>query len=314
MKQIVFYIAAIGLAMCLPLILPRYTAYLVVLLMYMTMSLGWNLMGGYLGDISFGHAIFFGIGAYTVAILVDSGASGIAPLNVMLGALLAAAVGALVGYPFLRLQGFYLAIGTLALLGVFFSIFKDILASVTGGASGLTVPPMQPYSILPYYYSILALTVATVVFVHAFARSRWGMAFVAVRDDPVAARAVGINTTRYRIYGFSLSGLIVGLVGGFFAYYGNYVDPSGSFSLVLSFEMVVMVYFGGVGTVAGPILGSIIVYAAEETGRVVLQQGYLLVLAIIVLIVFVFLPGGLVGALTGKASIRLPRKRIRKIT
>lgn len=305
-RVIVSYVIALLLTALLPILLPGYVSYVIVVLMYVVMSLGWNVMGGYLGDISFGHAAFFGIGAYTVALLVNSGVSYFAPLNLLLGGAVAMAVGAVVGYPFLRLHGFYLAIGSLALLGIFYSVFKDILASFTRGASGLMVPAIKPYSVLPYYYSILVIALATVLFVEFIVRSRLGMAFAAIRDDPEAARAVGINITPYRVLGFSLSAFIVGLAGAFFAYYNNYVDPSGAFSLVVSFEMLVMVYFGGVGTVAGPVVGSIAVFAAEEAGRIVLQRGYLLVLAIMLLTVFVFMPGGVVGVLTGKTPIVNP--------
>ena len=313
-KTVIGHLVAILCLIPVPYVIPGYTAYVIQLLMYISMSIGWNILGGYLGDLSFGHAAFFGVGAYTVAMLDYYGICHFSPLNILLGGLLSMFIAASIGYPFLKLRGFYFAIGTLGLAEILRVVYKDLLRDYTRGARGILVPTITPYTVQPYYYAILALTFGIMLVAGAIVNSKLGLAFRAIRDDMDSARMSGINATAHRILGFSISAFIVGVIGGFFVYYTGYAHPEGVFSQVISFELLIMVYFGGVGTVLGPIVGAIIVFIVEEVGRALIQQGYLLLLAIMLIIVFILMPGGVVGTVTKKTPFINPlRARRRKL-
>jgi len=286
------------------------TAITVLLLMYVSMSVSYNLLAGYLGDLSFGHATFFGIGAYTVALLTHYQVCYFQPVNILFGGILAMGFAAVIGYPFLRLKGLYFAIGTLGLSQIFRVLFKN--SDFTLRSHGINIPVPLPYSIHPYYYAIVALTFGIIVAADRIVNSRLGLAFVSIRDDPDAARMVGINVTAYRILGFCISALGVGIVGGFFAYFNSYVHPEGVFSLDISFEMLLMVFFGGAGTILGPIVGAVIVLLVEEIGRAFIRQGYLLLLSLMLMVVFLVMPGGVVGTLTKQTPFINPLAQLRR--
>jgi len=283
------------------------TAFIILMIMYMVMSESWNLLGGYLGDLSFGHAVFFGIGAYTVALLEHYGISNIQPFNILLAGISSMGLAALIGYPFLRLKGFYFAIGTLGLSEIFRLLFRN--SDITLGPKGIMVPVPLPYTIYPYFYGILGIAIGSIFIIYLIENSKLGLAFLSIKDDIDAARMVGVRTTAYRILGFSLSAFFVGIVGGFFAYFNSYVHPDGVFSMLISFELILMVYFGGVGTFLGPLLGAAVVLFAEELGRVLIQQGYLLLLSIMLILTFVFMPSGVIGIFTRRESLINPFKR-----
>ena len=174
-------------------------------------------------------------------------------------------------------------------------LFKNILSPITHGSVGVIVPSPQPYHIETFYYSILAISTFSVGLTYTVVKSRIGLAFTAIRDNQIAARFVGVNTTYYRLLGFAVSAFIVGIAGGFYAYYGNYVNPEGVFSPAISFEMLVMAFLGGTGTLWGPVVGAVLLYLIEEIGRSFIQQGFYILPAILLIIVFIFMPSGIGG-------------------
>lgn len=302
------YVSLIILLMAVPFVAAGLVVHWIGLLMYTTLALGWNLQGGYLGDISFGHAAFFGLGAYTVALLTQYGIN-LAPLNVLIGAVASALLAAVIGLPFLRLKGFYFAIGTLGLSSLLLLLFKNILASITRGAAGIMVPPPQVYHIEIFYYSILGIALMAGLVSFLTINSNIGLAFRAVRDNPSAARALGINVTAYRVLGFGLSAFIVAVAGGFQAYYSSYVSPEGVFAGTLSFEMLVMVFLGGAGTLAGPVVGAAVFYVFQEVGRTYIGQGFYILPALIMILVFVKMPGGVLGILRKRDGSEKPARK-----
>ena len=294
-KSLLCYGLPVLVLIPMPFLAPGITQYSITLLMYLTLAIAWNIQGGYLGDLSFGHVSFFGVASYTVALLEHYDILRFAPLNILLGGLVAAGFAALIGIPFLRLRGFYFAIGTLGLSSLLFLIFKNILSPITQGALGVIVPPPSPYHIETFYYGVLLIAFLSAIFAHLLVKSRIGLAFVAIRDNPMAARAVGINVTLYRVLGFSVSAFLTGVAGGYYAYQSSYVNPEGAFSVAVSFEMLVMVTLGGSGTLLGPIIGAVVLFVMEEIGRTFIQQGYYILPALVLMAVFMFMPRGIVG-------------------
>lgn len=221
------------------------------------LALGLNLISGLTGQLSLGHAAFMGIGAYAAALLTKAGYPFFPAL--LAGALLAAAAGLLVGIPTLRLRGDYLAIATLG-----FGEILRILAvnlRVTGGPVGLRAIPG---------YTTLAGVLAAVCFTYGFLahleRSPLGKALIAVREDELAAAAMGINTTRMKILAFSLGAFFAGLAGGLYAHYIRYINPN-NFGFMRSVEILAMVVLGGMGSMPGTILGASFLSVAPELLR-----------------------------------------------
>ena len=301
-------VVGLAVVVAIPLVDQSLMAYAVSLVMYVALAIGWNLQGGYVGDLSFGHVAFFGLGGYTCALLVNYHILDWSPLNILVGGIVAAVFAAVVGLPFLRLKGFYFAIGTLGLASLLLLLFANVLAPLTHGEAGIVIPPPTIFHVQSYYYQILGIALGAGAISVAVVRSRVGLAFQAIRDNPEAARTLGINVTFYRVLAFALSAFIVGVVGGFFAYYTSYVLPEGMFDTTISFEMLVMVYFGGAGTLTGPVVGAAVLYAVEQGARNYVGQGYYILPAAVLVAVFVFMPTGIVGALrrlrpAGKRSL-----------
>jgi len=297
------YIIPFLLFLSVPSLTPGLLVYAISLLMNITLAFGWNIQGGYIGDISFGHAVFFGLGAYTVALLIANDIVNWGPLNVFIGALVAMSFAVIIGIPFLRLKGFYFAIGTLGLSNLMLLLFKNIFSPLTRGAAGIMVPPPLQYRIDLFYYSILGIIFLAGLLTYIIAGSQVGLAFKAVRDNPFAASALGINVTAYRIFGFGMSAFIVGIVGGFYSYYSSYVSPDGVFAGTISFEMMVMVFLGGAGTLLGPVFGALAFYLFQEVGRTYIGQGFYILPALLLIVVFMKMPDGIVGMLKGLGKL-----------
>ena len=283
---------------------------------------GLNVLTGYAGQISLGHAFFLAVGAYTGAKLgEDAGWS--AALWIPAAGVVAGVCGALVGPVALRLRGLYLAIVTLGLVFIGQHVFFN-WESLTGGPQGRTFPPvvLGPFDFSPgqllrlgplqidhnglYYFLALALLAAATAFAWNVRRSRSGRAMVAVREREIAAAVMGVDVRRVKIAAFTASAFLAGVSGALFASYLSFAQP-GEWSLLLSIEFVAAVIIGGMGTVAGPILGSAVVFALPtvleslpflpEAGAGGVSVGDLSSIAYGVLIV-VFLvlePRGLVG-------------------
>jgi len=229
-------------------------------------ALGLNILTGYTGQISLGHAGFMGIGAYTAAILAaKAGFPFWAALP--LAGLLAALAGLVVGVPALRLKGLYLVVTTLA----FQFIIEHVIfhwESLTQSDKGIKVPPPELFgwkldSYESIYYLILVLAVATAVFSKNLAMSRTGRAFVAVRDRDIAAEIIGVNLAKYKILAFMVSSFIAGLAGALYAYLLGLIGPD-HFTFNQSVLYIAMIIVGGLGTVMGSIIGAVFMVLLPE--------------------------------------------------
>lgn len=252
------------------------------------LALGLNVIVGLTGQLSLGHAAFMSIGAFTSAMITIK--TGLPfSLNLVASGVVAAVVAAIIGFPILRLTGDYLAICTLGfaeIVKVFFLNFEP-----TNKALGLSVPSAKTAIPMPIYvWGIVILSVLLVTFVDS---SRFGRALKAIREDEVAAEAVGIDTARYKIQAFALGSFLAGVGGGLYAHFLSYINPS-DFGFLKSVDMLSMVVLGGLGSVPGTVLGSTVLASAPEFLRFAAQYRMLVYGALLVFLM-VFRPNGLLG-------------------
>ena len=260
-------------------------------MMYVVLALSWNIISGFTGYTSFGHVIFYGIGAYACAILVaDHGWHWLPTLLVAAG--LAAAVGVALGYPVLRLKGPYFAIAMLgAAEGV--RVIATVWDDLTHGGLGISFPSTE--NSLATYHAMLGLMVVTILVAYAVGHSRFGVRLNAIREDEVAAEAVGINTTAYKLTAFALSAVFPAVAGGIQAYKVLYIDPPSVFFVQITIAMALMSMLGGKGTVIGPIVGAVLLYTAQELTWVNFPTAHLIAYGLFIIVVARFIPRGLMG-------------------
>jgi branched-chain amino acid transport system permease protein len=293
-------LAVLALLAVVPLVPGLTSSYsmhiLILALLWSVVGMGWNLLGGYCGQVSFGHAAFFGIGAYTAGILYrHAGASAwwglpLAALTVPLGALA-------IGYICLRLRGPYFALGTLA-MGEVLRVTAENLEGFTGGARGIMLDRRTWVGKEPYYYIMLGLAVVTFLAVELVVRSKAGYYFVAIREDQDAAESLGIPTTLYKNVALILSALFTGFAGAFYTSYMGYIDPEIVFALHdVSIITIMVVMVGGVATRWGPFVGAGIMVVLSEFIRSLPRIGaaHQTLFGVLLIVIIIFLPNGVVG-------------------
>lgn len=283
--------------------------------LFIILSVGWNLVGGYAGQVSFGHVVFLGIGAYTTAILWLRGIPQL--LTIPLAGIAAALYGLLWGWPCLRLRGPYFSIATIG-VGEATRLLALNLENLTGGAGGLTLPTPKDIHLylLGFYYLALLLTTGSLLVSVWVRNSRFGLGLFAIRMDEDAAEALGVNAFQYKILALLLSGFLVGLVGSLYAQYILYIDPGTVFGFSMSVNMILMPIIGGIGTVWGPVLGAVIFTVIQDRIMTLslnlwgmsfkLVQFHLLVYGALLVLIILFEPRGLVG-LAERAHRRVSR-------
>ena len=260
----------------------------------------WDFLTGISGQISFGHAIFFGVGGYVCAYLIAFQGFPIW-LAIPAGALGAVAFGLIIGIPCLRLRGPYLALGTLAFSLILLKIFLlGSLSDIFFGSEGIsynTGPfPLTRISSNPLieYFIVFISMIVSFIVIFQIVKSKFGTILKSIRDDEVGADASGINTTRYKVYAFMISSLFAGIAGSFYALYNTAVNPSGNLGTVISFFAILMASLGGLATISGSSLGAFFFIFLEfiliEAGATLYVQ---LIFAIILIIVVRFAEHGI---------------------
>ena len=254
-----------------------------------TLAQSWNILGGFTGYVSFGNSVFYGLGSYGTAIAM---AQWNQPfwLGLIVGAVIAVAFAGLLGWPILRLRGPYFAIVTLGLSAAMAALIANL--DIAGRNVGLILP--LSHSDTMFYELSLALLVAATLTVAWIARSRFGMALIAIREDEDAAATVGVNATRFKLAALMMAALFTALAGGIHAYWITYIDPAGSFDITLDVRMVIMTMFGGPGTVLGPVIGAFILSTIYEVLASSISTAAALLFGIVILLAVIFLPKGLV--------------------
>ncbi len=297
--RVPLYIAGmIGLAV-VPLVIDNayYMGIVNLILIYTVLCMGLNLILGYTGLLSLGHAAFYGIGGYVTAILMTRHGFSFLPALIISG-LLALVFGILLGIPTRKVRGDYFCLLTIA-FGEIFRLIAQAWIPFTGGAMGIVgipIPRIFAWTIrseTDFYYLGLILVGFTYVSLALLTASRFGRAFVAIREDELAASVMGINTSMYKILAFSIGSFYAGLAGSYLAVYQTTITPS-SFRLDESCLMIIMVIVGGMGSLLAPISGVIIMTLATEAFRS-LADYRMLIIGVIMVTVLLFRPQGLFG-------------------
>jgi len=276
-------------------------------LLWITLGQSWNLLGGYTGQISYGHAAFFGVGAYTTAIMVKSGQSpATAWWGLLLGGLAAAVVGALIGWICFRLRGSYFALSVLALSEVLRLVAVNF-RQLTNGAEGILFIPAFTQKTY-YYYIALALAAVNFGVIRWVMRSKPGYYFLAIREDQDCAESLGIDTTRYKLFSLLISSFFTGAAGAFYMNYMGFIDPGIVFSIPdISIMMILVTMLGGAATMWGPAVGAVIFILVSEIFRVWVGAGHLLFFGVLIVAIIIYFPSGIVG---GLMNWRARRKRL----
>ena len=301
-------IAALAAALAFPLLFQS-NAYLLnvgtIVLIFAITGSSWNLLGGYAGQPSFGHAAFFGVGAYAFAIAFPEGGAWTVP-GLLVGGLAAALIALPIGLLVFRLRGPYFALSMLAFAEILRLVAQN-WTSVTGGASGFMLNPTLSSKIAHYYLALAALA-AILIITARMAASRPGFYFLAVREDQDVAEALGVNTVAYKMLALLVSAFFTGVAGAIYANYFAYFEPNVVFSIVeISLATYLIAVLGGMGTVAGPLVGSLVLTSMGEVLRVFTGTGNVLFYGVLIVVVVLFMPDGVVGMARQLAQRRRSR-------
>jgi branched-chain amino acid transport system permease protein len=275
-----------------------YTMTLILACIYIILAVSQNLITGFTGQLAIGHAGFMAIGAYMSAFIVVK-MNGPVVGGLIFGALVAAFAGVLIGIPTLRLRGDYLAIATLGLGEIVRIIFLNW--DYLGGATGFQVPKSMNWTWAFW------LMVLSVVVINNFINSSHGRACISIRENEIAAEAMGINTTKYKVIAFALGAMFAGLAGGIYANYMFFIQP-GTFSFLKSFEILVMVVLGGLGSITGSILGAVIMTVASAL-LADIPELRMVIIAVLLIIIMIFRPNGILGTKEFNLSFLNPKKK-----
>lgn len=301
------------IALGLPLVVTSatYLHILILLFLYAYLTTSWNLVGGFAGVLPLGHAAFVGIGAYTSTIL--SLQYGVSPwIGMFAGALIAAVVGVIIGLPTFKMRGAYFALATIAFaegIRVMFENIDQLGPFQINGPRGLQIPPLKTGLVHfmfadkePYYYIILVMLAAVLALTWAISRSKLGFYLVAGGEEPEAAQALGVNVARAKLAAMAMSSFLTALAGTFWAQFTLYIHPKSVMSLDISFEIAFIALIGGRGSIAGPVLGALLLRPLSDFSRIyfgaTLPGLHLIIFGVVLVLVMLYQPRGLQEPLT----------------
>jgi branched-chain amino acid transport system permease protein len=306
-------VAILLIAFALPLVIrsATYLHILVLLLFYAYLTTSWNLVGGFAGVLPLGHAAFVGIGAYSSTILFLQ--YGISPwIGMLVGGVLATCAGVLIGLPTFKMRGAYFALATIA----FAEGFRVIVENIDfigpfkiNGPRGLQIPPLDIglanfmfAGKEPYYYIILVMLIAVLFLTYFISRSKLGYYLNAGGEEPEAAMALGVNVARAKLIAMAMSSFLTALAGTFYAQFTLYIHPKSIISLDLSFEIAFIALIGGRGSIAGPVLGALLLRPVGDFARIyfgdTLPGMHLIIFGLVLILVMHYQPRGLQEPLT----------------
>jgi branched-chain amino acid transport system permease protein len=314
LKSILFAIVALLALILVPLGQTNYILYVLASwLMFSIAAMGLNLTLGYAGQISLAQASFMGIGAYICALLTLAGYHWVIGWIAAMGA--SFVIGLLLGYPALRVQHHFLAFVTLAFNTLVFLVLRNE-EWLTGGSHGLVGMPRPSFfgistmKNLEFYYFTLALFVISALVFYWIVHSPWGRAFKALRENPVRAESLGVDTRRITLLAFAIGSAFGGGAGAIMSPLVQFIEP-GSFALIHSLKILLMVVVGGAGFFYGPMLGAAVVILLPEVLRFT-DGYYLMIYAVLVIVLMVYSPSGLIGLGSKIMSQIRPKQQVRK--
>jgi branched-chain amino acid transport system permease protein len=277
----------------------------ITICIFAALSTAWNIVGGYAGQLSLGHAMFYGIGSYAAVMLTNA---GITPwIGMFVGAGVAVVAAVIVSYPCFRLHGPFFALATIAFLEVF-RVLALYFGAFTGGANGLMIPLNVGWEWMVFRERFPSLLIAFGMLLVCLYAAWWvrnrrlGFHLVATRERESAAKAAGVDTVRVRLIAVSISAALCSMVGSFHAMYLSFIEPASAFSLAFSIQIAMFALIGGIGTVFGPLLGAVLLVPITELARGWLGAGALglhgFVYGVVLMLVVLFMPNGVMGLLS----------------
>jgi branched-chain amino acid transport system permease protein len=288
---------------------------LIMILFYAALGGAWNIIGGFAGQLSLGHAAFFGVGAYSCILL--NLYTGLNPwVGMVVGMLITSAFAAAISYPCFRLRGPFFTLATIAFAEVL-RILVIYFKGFTKGSVGITIPQKMGLANFafrekaPYLYIVLTFAAGVFLISYFIQKSRFGYDLAALREDEDAAESLGVNTTRSKLKAAVLSAALTSIGGVFYAQYILFIEPYSEFSLDFSIQFALVPMIGGMGTAAGPIIGSFVLTPLQELLRSWLGGRYaglhLVIYGCILMLVVIFMPQGILGLIKGRFASREKR-------
>jgi branched-chain amino acid transport system permease protein len=311
--EVLSLLPVVVIAFGLPLVLhsPTYLHIIILLYFYAYLTTSWNLVGGFAGVLPLGHAAFVGIGAYSSTVL--SLQYGISPwLGMIVGGVLATLVGVIIGLPTFKMRGAYFALATIAFaegLRVMVENIDYLGPFNLNGPRGLEISPLNVglanfmfTTKEPYYYIVLVMLVGVLALTYLISRSKLGYYLQAGGEEPEAAMSLGVNVARCKLIAMAMSSFLTALAGTFYAQFTLYIHPKSVISLDLSFEIAFIALIGGRGSIAGPILGALLLRPVSDLSRIyfgaTLPGLHLIIFGIVLILVMIYQPRGLQEPLT----------------
>lgn len=305
-------VVALVLSLLVPMVVQTDYKLQVLFRIYLFASLGlaWNLVGGYAGQLSLGHAAYFGAGAYGLALF--SGKLGMSPwLAVLVGVAGALACALLIGGVSFRLRGPYFVLSTIAFAEILRLAAKN-LPALTGGDVGVPVPALFHGNInRSFYWAAVALASLAFALTVVISRAKFGYYLMAIREDEDTALSVGIDAARIKVAVLLISAALTAVAGALYASIFLFVVPDQVLALDVSNEIAIVAMLGGAGTVLGPIVGSVVLETASEIFKNTFKEAHLLIYGVLLVVVVLFMPGGIVGTIAGFLRRReMPGERV----
>ena len=286
-------VAGIILLVVLPVVIgsTNFVRLLFLTLLWVTTSIAWNLLGGFAGQVSFGFAVFYGVGAYTTALAINGKVNPF--LAFVMGAVAAAIISVLLGLPTFRLRGPYFAIATIGISEAVRVVMTNV--GFTGGASGYRILEARPFEQFEHYFTALALAIIALVVSARIANAKFGLGLKAIRQDEDAAADLGVNPFTNKLAVHAIAAALTGAAGGVFARYAAFIHPNGVFGFQTGVHILLMPVIGGIATVWGPVVGGFVFGIVEEEIVASFPQIHLLLYGSLLILIIMFEPGGILG-------------------
>jgi len=270
---------------------PNLVRLLFITFIWTITGIAWNLLGGFAGQVSFGFAVFYGLGAYTTALLINDGVHPYLAFGA--SALVASLASLIVGVPTFRLRGPYFAIATIGVSETVRVIMTNL--AIPGGASGYRIVEKRPFDQAEHFYSAFVLLTVSFLLSVWIARSKFGLGLVAIRDHESAAADVGVNPLTHKLVVHGLAAALAAMAGGVYARYAAFIHPQGVFAFNTSVYIVLIPVIGGLGTLWGPVLGGVIFGIVEEQLVATFPEAHLLIYGALLILIVLLEPGGIIG-------------------